>query len=229
MTEKSLTELLDEARTRIGLLAQSLPLVADPSSVSLTAKTPWKALVFRETLIWRTEEMARVACDLYTTGQLATALTVTRSCVEGVAACWYLYEILRKVVDCKDIGGLDEKLIRLMMGSKNGITGIVAINVLMFIDAFDRKAPGFRRAYDSLCEFAHPNWSGTALLFSKDDREKILTELGRNMRDNQWVSKMGLHSLVGSLMAFEYSYNQISDMLPAVIELCETDIRAQSA
>jgi hypothetical protein len=173
--------------------------------------------------------MARVACDLYPAGQLATALTLTRSCVEGVAACWYLYEILRKVVDRKDIGGLDEKLMRLIMGSKNGITDVVAINVLNFIDTFDKKAPGFRRAYDSLCEYAHPNWSGTALLFSKDDRAKILTEFGRNIRDNEWVSKMGLHSLVGGLTAFEYSYNRISDMLPVVIELCEADIRAQSA
>jgi hypothetical protein len=129
MPEKSLTDLLNEARTRVDLLTRSLPLVVDPSSVSLTAKTPWKALVFRETLIWRTEEMARVACDLYPAGQLATALTLTRSCVEGVAACWYLYEILRKVVDRKDIGGLDEKLMRLIMGSKNGITDVVAINL----------------------------------------------------------------------------------------------------
>ncbi len=31
---------------------------------------------------------------------------------------------------------------------------------------------------------------------------------------------MGLHSLVGGLIGFEHSYNQISDTLPAVIKLC---------
>src|SRR5262245_21681741 len=164
MSKRTLTELLDEAKARVSLLTQSLPRVADPASVSITAKTPWKALVFRETLIWRTEELARVACDLYPTGQLAAALTLTRSCVEGVAACWYLSELLQKVVDRRDVAGLYDKLLRLIMGSKNGVTDIVAINVLTFIDVVDGKAPGFRKAYDSLCEYAHPNWSGTALL-----------------------------------------------------------------
>jgi hypothetical protein len=98
---------------------------------------------------------------------------------------------------------------------------------MTFVDVMDKRAPGFRKAYDSLCEFAHPNWSGTALLFCKHDRDRVLTELGRNIRDNESVSKRGLHSLVGALVAFEYAYSQISDALPVVVELCEADIRSR--
>jgi hypothetical protein len=221
------SNLLIEARQRVTLLTQSLPLVADPASVSHVAKTPWKALLFRETLIWRTEELARIACDLYAADQLAAALTLTRACVEGVGACWYLNEVLQKVASRRDVADLDEKIMRLLMGSKNGVTELPAVNVLTFIDAVNKRVPTFKNAYEALCEYAHPNWSGTALLFSKNDPAKVLTELGRNPRQYGGARQMGLCSLVGALIAFEYSYNAVAEILPDVIALCEAAIKSR--
>src|SRR4026209_2210802 len=82
-------ELLTEAKRRTAILSGSLPNLVDPADISHSAKTPYNALVYRELLLWRVEEFARIACELFETKQLATALTITRSCVETVAAHAY--------------------------------------------------------------------------------------------------------------------------------------------
>ena len=41
---------------------------------------------------------------------------------------------------------------------------------------------GFREQYDMLSEYAHPNWSGTAFMYSKPDRANLSTDYGTNIR-----------------------------------------------
>jgi hypothetical protein len=228
-TKRTLSELLSEAQQRSALLIDSLPTIVDQAGISHTAKTPYNILVLRELLIWRTEEFARVACELYRADQLACALTLTRSCVETVAATWYANDLLQKTVANRDVTGLHEKIMRLMLGSKSGITDLQAINVLDFVNAIDKKIPKFRKAYDSLSEYAHPNWSGMMLLYSKHDEKKLLTEFGRYARDHKSVAESGLSSLIGALGAFELAYNEIGNAMPTIIELCEADIKGRGA
>ena len=102
---------------------------------------------------------------------------------------------------------------RLLLGSKNGITDIPAVNVLSFIDAMDKRIPKFRKMYDALSEYAHPNWSGMMLLYSKHDEKRFWTEFRRNPRDNTNVEISGLTTLMGSLGAFELVYNKVGDLV----------------
>jgi hypothetical protein len=44
------------------------------------------------------------------------------------------------------------------------------VNVLTYIDKFDKRAPGFRGHYDILSERCHPNSAGHNFMFSKLDR-----------------------------------------------------------
>lgn len=61
-----LAELQSKAEARVSLLAQRLSKIIDPAQISATAKIPYKVITYREALIWRTEELARAACDLST-------------------------------------------------------------------------------------------------------------------------------------------------------------------
>ena len=227
--DRTLSELLAEAQQRSALLTESLPALVDQADISHIAKTPYNVLVLRELFIWRIEEFARVGCELYRTAQLACALTLTRSCVETVAAAWYFNDLLQRVVANSDVTGLHEKTMRLLLGSKSGITDLPAINVLSFVDAMDRKIPKFRKAYDSLSEYAHPNWSGMMRLYSKHEEKKMLTEFGRYVRDHTSVASSGLSSLIGSLAAFEFVYGEIGNAMPNIVELCEAEIKTRKA
>lgn len=74
---------------------------------------------------------------------------------------WYLFEIWRT-------GNATRRPNSMTSGSKNGWTDIpVAINVLTFVQRLDKKMPGFEAAYNSLSEYAHPNWHQVSGLYSK--------------------------------------------------------------
>jgi hypothetical protein len=219
---ETLADLLAEANRRVAVLTKSLPTVVDPLAVSLKTRVPSKVLLYREALIWRTEELARTACVHYTQAHLAAALTLTRAAVEGAAATWYLKDLVEKTVGTRDLAKLDDTIMRLMFGSRNEITDIEAINVITFVDRAEKDVPGFKKNYETLCEFAHPNWSGTSLLFSRIDHERVLVEFGNNMHRRDSPSHSGLHSLLGTLALFEHSYNKIGDLLPDLIKICET-------
>ena len=49
--------------------------------------------------------------------------------------------------------------------------------------------------------------------------------VGRNLRDHTLVVRFGLRCLIGSLVAFEQVYNDLGDLMPALITLCEDDLR----
>jgi hypothetical protein len=217
--------LTDHAGRKV--IADSLPVLVDPASISLRAKIPFKALCFREGLIWRTEELARSACDAFEREDDVAGITLARGVTECAAACWYLHRLIEKHID-RTIAQveLNEKIEALLLGSKRDDDVLPnAVNVLTFIKHVDKTIPGFLRSYENMSEYAHPNWSGTALTYSQNDHEKILTRLGRRKRKNPDMhSKLGLKALNGALATFEYAYNKISYRMPAFIARCEADL-----
>lgn len=224
---QNIDDLLKKAEQRCQLLSECLPKRVDPVSISYTAKIPWKAMDYREALIWRIEELARTAYEMFTRDELASAVTLTRACMESVAAMWYLQEKIQHVIDTKEVGDINGVLMRLLMGSKNDITGIEAVNVLTFVGKINEDVDGFERSYKSLCEYAHPNWSGTSFLYSKPNSEKIWIDYGKNIRGKESVSVVGLTCLNTSLMIFEHSYNEVGDLMPDFINICENRLASQ--
>ncbi len=222
--KSTFAELLAEATERVALLSANLPSVVDPTSVSIKAKIPTKVLCCREALIWRTEELARAACEQYRQESIAAAITLTRAAIEGVAATWYLKANLEKVMRAKAIGSFDDKIMSLLIGSKNDVSEINAINVMNFIDSVEKEFGGFRRSYESLCEYSHPNWSGTSLLYSRIDHAMVRTEFGRNKRSSDIARRCGLPTLIAALEIYSEAYNAIGDLLPAFVLFCEADL-----
>jgi len=75
--------------------------------------------------------------------------------------------------------------------------------------------------YDVLSEFAHPNWAGTTLLYSKSDPPNFCTDFGSNIRAPNSTKKSEVIGLSVALIMFERSYNRIGDRMPAFIALCD--------
>lgn len=218
--EKDLAELISEIRAQLALISYNLPSVVDPAGISLVAKIPYKVLTFREALLWRTEELARTACEMFERSELASAILLTRGVSENAAILWYLHELVAKNTGSVE-PELDDRVMRLLMGSRNNEEMPQAIQILAAVDKADKKIPGTRRSYDRLSEYAHPNWSGVAFLFSHIDHDEILTRLGRNPRALEGPARMGLGSLQGALRMFEFAYNTITDNFPKFVAACE--------
>ncbi len=223
--EESTASLLNEIRGRLELLEASLPRRVDAMAVSPTSKLPFNVLCYRETLIWRMSELGRSAFENYENDKLASAILLTRAAVETSAALWYLCGKIEAIAESGIVGDSGDYMMRLMMGSKTDPALPEAINVLTFVKRVEKDIEGFLHQYDSLSEFAHPNWAGTALLYSKPDPTNLWTDFGANLRSEN-SKNIGVVNLSVALMFFERSYNRIADLMPGFITLCESQLNA---
>lgn len=212
--------LICEIGERLKHLEQSLPTLIDPPRLS-RAKMPFKALSYRETLIWRMVDLTRGSLSSFRATNLAAAIVLTRASVETSAALWYLSEKMEGAVAANELADLDDRLMSLSLGSKTNELLPNPINVLTFVKHVAKRLPEFEQQYDLLSEFAHPNWAGTSGLYARIDHENCLVEYGPRATESPGPIDIGLNNLVVALSMFELAYNRIADLMPAFVTLCE--------
>lgn len=226
MPKATADDFLEEIRCSLAVLEANLPKQVDGFALSSTTKLPFKALWFRDSLCWRMAQLSRSALNSFEEKKLASAILLTRASMETCAALWYLSEILERAVSAQAIGETDNHLIKLLMGSKTDTDVLPkAENVLNFVDRVEKKITGFRREYERLSEFAHPNWAGTALLFSKPEETTGIAHLGENLRAEKEALFVGLGNLASALDIFVVSYNSVAAVASDFIRLCEANAK----
>lgn len=213
--------LLAEADARLSLLEGARPKSVDGFALSSISKLPFKALRYRESLLWRIVQLGRGAFESFASSKLASAILLTRAVTETSAALWYLSVKLKAAVEAKELGTIDDSLVKLLMGSRTDAALPQAISVLTFIAHVEKDLEGFTEQYNRMSEFAHPNWAGTTLLFSKVDESGTIADFGENIRGGDTAKITGAVNLSVSLAMFESSYNSITDLMPAFVVLCE--------
>jgi hypothetical protein len=97
-------------------LSQSLPESIEVAALGVRSKAPYQLLVVREALIWRTEELARNACNSLESDDFAVAAILTRAITENAALTWKLKEILDRRAG-KSPEELNTALMRALAGS----------------------------------------------------------------------------------------------------------------
>jgi hypothetical protein len=175
------TDDLTDARLCADRLRASLPTSVSVAALGVKEKAPFNLLCTREALIWRTEELARNACDALERDDIAVAALLTRAVTESAALTWKLKDVLvaRHKQTTKEF---NETLMRLLVGSRVWEDAPQAFQILTCIDRMEKHCPGVRAAYDNLSEFAHPNWRGVFGLFSRTDEPEFTTYFGRALR-----------------------------------------------
>jgi hypothetical protein len=92
MTEDPVT--VAYVRAWVDRLQASLPQSVDVAALGVKSKAPFQLLCTREALIWRTEELARNACDALERDDFAVAAILTRAITENAALTWMLMDVL---------------------------------------------------------------------------------------------------------------------------------------
>jgi hypothetical protein len=214
--------LLAEVDARLRLLEAARPESLDGFALSSVSKLPFKALQYREGLLWRMAQLGRNAFECFKGDKLVSGILLTRATMEASASLWYLLAKLRTAVESKSLGDVDFYLMKLLMGGRTDLDLMPqALSVLTFVDHVEKSIEGFRHQYDRLSEFAHPNWAGTALLFSKIDRSRAVADFGENLRFADSARAIGVSNLSVALAMSEVSYNRITDLMPGFISVCE--------
>lgn len=209
-------ELNDKARLRmarqqVDAIVRSLPSRVKAAALTRKSKLPFKALSLRELLIHRIADLSQCAMELYEQNRVVPAFVLTRAVMETIALIYWLHKKLSDFRESKNVKNLDQFLMKAMLGSKDGSTGLSSHNVLTAVDHVNKKFNGFRKRYDVLCEFAHPNWSGVLGPYGKINRQKMWLDLGLNKRVPPLI--IGLEPFVEGLKIFIEYYNGLGSLI----------------
>jgi hypothetical protein len=112
---------------------------------------------------------------------------------------------------------------RLLFGSKLKNTKVKADTILNAIDKLDKLIPKFRKHYDILSEYAHPNSFGTFISFGKLDKENKTFYFGSKSRDKEINGS--IFTFLGSIQLTIQINNNIEKYYPKFFQICESSIR----
>jgi hypothetical protein len=85
---------LVEARQRVENIRSRLPSSISFADLGVRSQAPYLLLCIRAALSWRTEELARCACDALAKDDVASGILLTRAVIESAAFIWRLKELL---------------------------------------------------------------------------------------------------------------------------------------
>lgn len=188
--------------------------------VSLSAKTPFKALWQSESANWRFSELADSSLAELKRENYLGASVLIRACLETVSSLWYLNVKIENSLSDTNIGGIDEILDRMLLGSKNNSETPDSINILTIVDHLEKALPGSKESFESLCELAHPNWLGTSLCFSEPSEDYGAVSFGKYIRlpDIEKICAISLHN---TLLIAEISNRKFQSNFDEFIKHCE--------
>ena len=187
------------------------------SKVAHKWKAPWRALLLRESVAWRLQDLLDQSYALYLSSSLLGARILLRSAFETLAVLIYLNQAMRGVVAEKiDFHAFSETTTSLLLGSRDKSTQHESVNILTVLQKANRRYSGLEDWYAALSESAHPNYEGMVLGYSKDDPKNFLTTF-----ENRWAALYGQRhpsDILACLAVFEGEYN---DEWPAAFEALE--------
>lgn len=216
--------LLDEIARSLLKVESSLPRRIDALSVSRVATLPFKVVYCREVLAWRCVELGREALEALNRDRLVTSVLLVRAVVETVAAQWHLHRKVVQALETRSVNELKRAVHRLLLGSRTSDQLPEALNVLTFIDAASKDLPELRAQFDRLCEFSHPNWAGTAQMFSQPDHDAPGVDLGPNIRGQDTARTLAAVNLSVAMLMFESAYDDLADNWERFVELCDASV-----
>ncbi len=202
------------------------------SKVAHKWKAPWRALLLRESVAWRLQDLLEQSLALSRAGGLLGARILLRSSFETLAVLVYLNGSMRNVVaGTLDFHAFSLRTARLLLGSRDKSTSHESINILNVLEGADKRYPGLMDWYAALCESAHPNYEGMLLGYSTADRESYVTNF-----ENRWNVRYGQtheSALQACLVVFVCEYNdewpEAHDALERWIEENDAELETTKA
>jgi len=228
----SVDTLMEEIGRRLEVFESNLPKHLDAFALCSDSKLPAKVLRYRESLMWRVAELGRAAFHEFRGNRLVAGIVLTRAVAETSAALWYLRSKVDDAIKSNQVGDIDTYLVKLNVGIATAPPKPDEgefprpVKIGKFLDQVEEVIEGFGEHYGVLSEFAHPNWAGTVSLYSKFDPENLTIDFGKYIRSGEQAKALGITSLHGSLGLFEVTYNNLTDSMPAFVELCQRNSKA---
>lgn len=146
------------------------------SPVAHKWKATYRSMCLRETVSWRTVDLAAQSLLLHKNGKAIGARILLRSALETLAILIYLNQLTRKVIEGRlDWAEFSDKTVTLLSGSRDGSTNHQATNIITVLQKCNGRYPGIEGLYAILSESAHPNYEGMRAVYCETDHPKFVT------------------------------------------------------
>lgn len=208
--EKSIAELSDLLITEI-----------DGKSISPISKLLYKVVSLVYSLHHRAVDLSKNGLSLYLDKHYLSAAILIRSLMETTSLVFYVQKKVNQVVESKNIGDIDDFLMKGIFGSRITDDEYKSINILTAIDYTAKTFNMFRNMYDELCEYAHPNWLGVSSIYSKNHLNGIV-HFGKNINLND--ESRNLLAFITSNAVLLISLKDLFKNFDAFVKITEFDI-----
>lgn len=217
MTSETTTieEIRQSIEGRIARFKASQPESVQASRLTVNSKIPYQLLGARELIFVRATDLADTAWGLFKQGRVIPSYVLMRACIETCCLAHYLNGKTAKFLRDQNDKAFHQLLRKILGGSRENPSSPVAVNVLTVIDHIDKEYDGFRKMYDVMCEYAHPNYSGLLAAYGNLDG-KFELRLGQGAREVP--EAFGLAPFSMALSILEYEYHELGDAVVKVNE-----------
>lgn len=178
-----------------------LEVSVNREKVGTASPIPYKFLVVRQGVFWRTKELADGAVQAIEAQNWLSASILARSMMETVCLQVELFRVTQRAGNSIPMADVEDKIRGLLTGSDGGTSSLARMAMLSRIDHIDKEVKGFRQTYDGLGECVHPDWNGTLGLFSGQNQTASAVSFGRYFRGAEVTETTTLNALKLSLFA----------------------------
>lgn len=206
----NLSEWIEAKRTNI-----------EPLETHLVYRVAFNTDSHREAVFHRFIELIESTYILFKEKKLIGAIVNARSAQETLSVLWFINSKLNTLSNTKDLSHYLETMNRLSFGFAGDEKFPEKINILTCINAVDKNIDiGFRRNYDILSEYAHPNYSGTLGTYTKPNDEAKTTEVGSYPRSTNHLESIIESTLIVCISLLSPLHDEYSDLLNKLTDLC---------
>lgn len=164
-------------------------LVVD--DVLIKSKIAWKFATLRHSLTYRLVDLGEAAIGAWNDENFLSSIVLARAFLETAALLHSITHRMRKALDARDLGGLDDLAMQENFGARRADwvaeNGLKATNVLTALDHMAADIDFVRDYYESISETAHPNAWGVGQFYATTDKKKIVVSYSRTKRDRAAV------------------------------------------
>jgi hypothetical protein len=177
--------------------------------------------VWRQVSLRRAVDLAESAHQQFYEGRLVPGCTLTRSLFETIAVRYYIHKKVKLLTEQNDPESVHNLLGEAVFGNKD-LPGIPAkpIQVMTALDHIDKEFKVFRREYDHLCEYAHPNMKGAFATYAHQVVPSMETRFGTNPQ-GLTMGTWGLGSLEMILLVAREIEDRLETLAPRFIAMAE--------
>jgi hypothetical protein len=204
---------IDEAMLGLSVWKNNLRTSVNPISKNIAYKPTFDADYYRESVLYRFIELTESAYLLYKSNLLVGAVVSARAAQEALAVAWFVNSKLEHLTKTKDLSHFSEIMRRLIVGWSN--------DVFKCIDSVDKTMEGkFRRHYEMLCEYSHPNYNGTFGAYGAPNHETLEVTLGNYPRSSETLKSHIESTLIICVSLLDSIQEKYEAVINSALDVC---------